>query len=253
MVGNAALNAAENMKRLLIEAAARRLKAAPEAIEWAGESCRVAGSDQMIDWAQMVQEALVDSGTITVKGTWSTPPETQGGKFRGAAVGSSAGFSYGAQVVEVEVDEETGHVKVEKVWIAHDCGRAINPLAVEGQVQGAIWMGMGQAMCEETQYNEGLPLRANMIDYRIPTIVESPPIEVFLVESMDPLGPFGAKEASEGGLHGFPPALTSAIADALGLRLTELPVTPDRIFDALQVRRRELRLQKAKSAKQEQV
>jgi len=253
MVGNAALNAAENMKRLLTEAAARRLKVAPEAIEWAGESCRVAGSDQVIDWAQIVQEALVDSGTITVKGTWSTPPETQGGKFRGAAVGSSAGFSYGAQVVEVEVDEETGHVKVEKVWIAHDCGRAINPLAVEGQVQGAIWMGMGQAMCEETQYNEGLPLRANMIDYRIPTIVESPPIEVFLIESMDPLGPFGAKEASEGGLHGFPPALTSAIADALGLRLTELPVTPDRIYDALQVRRRELRLQKAKSAKQELV
>jgi len=96
MVGNAALNAAENMKRLLTEAAARRLKVAPEAIEWAGESCRVAGSDQVIDWAQIVQEALVDSGTITVKGTWSTPPETQGGKFRGAAVGSSAGFSYGA-------------------------------------------------------------------------------------------------------------------------------------------------------------
>ena len=252
MVGNAALRAAEEMKRVLTEAAARRLKVAPAQIEWAGESCGVAGTDQVIDWAQVVQEALIDSGTLTVKGTWSTPPETQGGKFRGAAVGSSAGFSYGAQVVEVEVDEDTGHVKVEKVWIAHDCGRAINPLAVEGQVQGAIWMGMGQAMCEETQYNDGLPLRANMIDYRIPTIVESPPIEVFLIESMDPLGPFGAKEASEGGLHGFPPALTSAIADALGLRLNTLPVTPDRVFDALQIRRRELRLQKAKSAKQEQ-
>ena len=77
---------------------------------------------------------------------------------------------------------------------------------------------MGQALCEETQYHEGLPLRANMLDYRIPTIVESPPIEVLLVESIDPLGPFGAKEASEGGLHGFPPALTSAIADAIGHR-----------------------------------
>jgi 4-hydroxybenzoyl-CoA reductase subunit alpha len=253
MVGNAALRAAEEMKRVLTVAAARRLKVAPETIEWAGESCGVTGTDQVIDWAQVVQEALIDSGALNVKGTWSTPPETQGGKFRGAAVGSSAGFSYGAQVVEVEVDEETGQVRVEKVWIAHDCGRAINPLAVEGQVQGAIWMGMGQAMCEETQYNEGLPLRANMIDYRIPTIVESPPIEVFLIESMDPLGPFGAKEASEGGLHGFPPALTSAIADALGLRLNALPVTPDRVFDALQVRRRELRLQKAKTAKQEQV
>jgi 4-hydroxybenzoyl-CoA reductase subunit alpha len=251
MVGNAALRAAEEMKRVLTQAAARRLKVAPEAVEWAGESCGVIGTDQVIDWAQVVQEALIDSGALTVKGTWSTPPETQGGKFRGAAVGSSAGFSYGAQVVEIEVDEETGQVTVEKVWIAHDCGRAINPLAVEGQVQGAIWMGMGQAMCEETQYNEGLPLRANMIDYRIPTIVESPPIEVFLIESMDPLGPFGAKEASEGGLHGFPPALTNAIADALGMRMNALPVTPDRVFDALQVRRRELRLQKAKTARQE--
>jgi 4-hydroxybenzoyl-CoA reductase subunit alpha len=111
---------------------------------------------------------------------------------------------------------------------------------------------MGQAMCEETQYHEGLPVRSNMIDYRIPTIVESPPIEVFLIESMDPLGPFGAKEASEGGLHGFPPALTNAIADALGLRLNALPVTPDRVFDALQVRRRELRLQEAKTARRAQ-
>ena len=92
-----------------------------------------------------------------------------------------------------------------------------------------------------------------MLDYRIPTILESPPIEVFLIESMDPLGPFGAKEASEGGLHGFPPALTNAIADALGLRLTQLPVTPDRVFDALQARRRELRARKARSARQEQV
>jgi 4-hydroxybenzoyl-CoA reductase subunit alpha len=197
----------------------------------------------------VVQEALVDSGTLTVKGTWSTPPETQGGKFRGAAVGSSAGFSYGAQVVEVEVDEETGRVTVEKVWIAHDCGRAINPLAVEGQVQGAIWMGMGQALSEETQYHEGLPLRANMLDFRIPTIVESPPIEVFLIESMDPLGPFGAKEASEGGLHGFPPALCNAIFDAIGVRLTELPATPDRVLAAIQAKQREERLRAQRSAR----
>ena len=105
------------------------------------------------------------------------------------------------------VDEDTGAVTVERVWVAHDCGFAINPLAVEGQVQGAVWMGMGQALSEETQYHEGLPLRPNMLDYRIPTIVESPPIEVKLIESHDPLGPFGAKEASEGALHGFPPAL----------------------------------------------
>ncbi len=239
MVGNAALRAAEALKRALVEAAAKRLEVAPEQIEWGGESCWVAGTDKALDFAQCVQAVLAESGTLTVKGAWSTPPETQGGKFRGAAVGSTAGFSYAAQVVEVAVDADTGAVRVEKVWVAHDCGRALNPLAVEGQVQGAVWMGMGQALQEETQYHEGLHLRPNMLDYRIPTIAESPPIDVTLIESMDPLGPFGAKEGSEGGLHGFPPALTAAIADALGVRMNELPVTPDRVFDALQARRRE--------------
>src|SRR5690606_31457477 len=95
---------------------------------------------------------------------------------------------------------------------------------------------------EETSYHEGLPLRPNVLDYRIPTIAESPPIDVKLIESIDPLGPFGAKEASEGALHGTPPALTNAIADALGLRLTELPASPDRVLEALHAKAREARL-----------
>ena len=243
MVGNAALRAAEELKRVLVAAAARKLEVTPDEIDWAGECCAVVGTDKTLNFAQVVEAALVDSGTLTVKGVWSTPKETQGGRFRGAAVGSTAGFSYAAQVVEVSVDEDTGVVKVEKVWVAHDCGFAINPLAVEGQVQGAVWMGMGQGLSEETQHHEGLPLRPNLLDYRIPTIVESPPIEVKLIESMDPLGPFGAKEASEGALHGFPPALTNAIFDAIGIRLHELPATPDRVLEALHQRRREQRLQ----------
>jgi 4-hydroxybenzoyl-CoA reductase subunit alpha len=179
------------------------------------------------------------------KGAWSTPPETQGGKFKGAAVGSSAGFSYAAQVVEVAVDEDTGIVEVEHVWVAHDCGRAINPLAVEGQIQGSVWMGMGQALSEETQYRGGLALRANLLDYRVPTIVESPPIDTFIVEAADPNGPFGAKEAGEGSLSGFLPALTNAIADAIGVRLTELPASPDRLLEAITSERRARRLRKA--------
>jgi 4-hydroxybenzoyl-CoA reductase subunit alpha len=194
-----------------------------------------------------VSAALEESGTISVKGTYSTPPETQGGKFRGAAVGSSAGFSYAAQVVEVDVDEETGMVRVAKVWVAHDCGFAINPLAVEGQVQGSVWMGMGQALFEETQFHQGRALAANLLDYRMPTIEDSPPIEVHIVESIDPGGPLGAKEAGEGSLSGFLPALTNAIADAIGLRLTELPASPDRVLDAIQKRRRAERQQAARS------
>jgi 4-hydroxybenzoyl-CoA reductase subunit alpha len=248
MVGNAALRAAQAMKRVLVEAAAKRLEVQPDDIDWQGESCGVAGTDRRMDFAQVVQAALADGGTLTVKGAWSTPPETQGGKFRGAAVGSTAGFSYAAQVVEVSVDEDTGAVTVERVWVAHDCGRALNPLAVEGQVQGAVWMGMGQALSEETQYHEGLHLRANFIDYRMPTIAESPPIDVTLIESIDPLGPFGAKEASEGALHGFAPALAAAVCDAIGIRAHELPITPDRLFDAIHARRRDERLRARRAA-----
>ncbi len=249
MVGNAALRAAEAMKRVLVDAAAKRMEVSPDDIEWSGESCGVVGTDRRMDFAQVVQQALIDSGTINVKGAWSTPPETHGGKFRGAAVGSTAGFSYAAQVMEVEVDEETGQIKVEKIWVAHDCGRAINPLAVEGQVQGAVWMGLGQALSEETQYVQGLPVRSNLIDYRVPTIAESPPIEVILIESMDPLGPFGAKEASEGGQPGVPGALVSAVHDAVGLRLPVIPLTPDRMLEALQARERERKLAAAKAAR----
>ncbi|MGE5169090.1 MAG: 4-hydroxybenzoyl-CoA reductase subunit alpha [Rudaea sp.] len=249
MVGNAALRAAQALRDVLVAAAARKLDVPPAQIEWLGEGCRVPGSERGLDFASVVTAALADSGTLTVKGTWSAPPETQGGKFRGAAVGSSAGFSYAAQVVEVSVDEDTGAVKIERVWVAHDCGFAINPLAATGQVQGAISMGMGQALSEETQYHEGLALRPNFLDYRLPTSVESPPIDVHLVESHDPLGPFGAKEASEGALHGFPPALTNAIADAIGIRLTGLPATPDRVLDAIVEKRRAQRLAAARAKK----
>jgi 4-hydroxybenzoyl-CoA reductase subunit alpha len=249
MVGNAALRAAQAMKRTLIEAAAKRMEVQVDDIDWQGESCCVTGTDRRMDFAQVVQAALADQGTLTIKGAWSTPPETQGGSFRGAAVGSTAGFSYAAQVVEVAVDEDTGQIHVERVWVAHDCGRALNPLAVEGQVQGAVWMGMGQALQEETQYHEGLHLRANFLDYRIPTIAESPRIDVTLVESHDPLGPFGAKEASEGALHGFAPALAAAVCDAIGLRPHELPMTPDRLLEAIHARRREQRLRERKAQK----
>ena len=244
MVGNAAIRAARELKQVLVAAAARKLEAAVDDVECLGETYRVAGTDRALSYKDVVAAALEGAGTLVAKGVWSTPPETQGGKFKGAAVGSSAGFSYAAQVVEVVVDEDTGMVEVEHVWVAHDCGRAINPLAVEGQIQGSVWMGMGQALSEETQYHQGLSLRANLVDYRVPTIVESPAIDAFIVEAADPNGPFGAKEAGEGSLSGFLPALTNAIADAIGVRLTELPASPDRLLEAITSDRRARRLRK---------
>ncbi len=239
MVGNAAIDAANNLKRVLVAAAARKLEAKPEEIECLGEVYRAGAQDKGLTFSEVVTEALKDTGTITVTGNYSTIPESHGGKkYRGAAIGGTMGYSYSAQVVEVSVDEETGVVDVDKVWVAHDCGKALNRLTVEGQVQGSVWMGMGQAMSEETGYHEGLLITGNMLDYRVPTIEDSPPIEVGIVESNDPHGPFGAKEAGEGSLAAFLPALTNAIADAIGIRFNDLPVTPDRVFAALERRRR---------------
>jgi len=239
MVGNAAIDAAQNLKRVLVAAAARKLEANPEEIECLGELYRAGAQDRGLTFNEVVVEALKDSGTITVTGNYSTIPQSHGGKkYRGAAIGGTMGYSYSAQVVEVSVDEETGVVNVDKVWVAHDCGKALNRLSVEGQVQGSVWMGMGQAMSEETAYHEGLLVTGNMLDYRVPTIEDSPPIEVGIIESNDPHGPFGAKEAGEGSLAAFLPALTNAVANAIGVRFNTLPVTPDRVFAALEKRRR---------------
>jgi 4-hydroxybenzoyl-CoA reductase subunit alpha len=239
MVGNAAIEAAQNLKRVLVAAAARKLEAQPDDIECLGEVYRAGAQDKGVSFTEVVTEALKDTGTITVTGNYSTIAESHGGrKYRGAAIGGTMGYSYSAQVVEVSVDEETGVVTVDKVWVAHDCGKALNRLTVEGQVQGSVWMGMGQAMSEEAGYHDGLMVMANMLDYRVPTIKDSPPIEVGIVESNDPHGPFGAKEAGEGSLAAFLPALTNAIADAVGIRFNDLPVTPDRVFAAIEKRRR---------------
>ena len=249
MVGNAAIDAAKRLKAMLVAAAARKLEASPDEIECIGEMFRVgAGSQSTLPFAEVVAAALVDEGAITVKGSFTCPPEFQGGKHRGGAVGSTMGFSYAAQVVEVTVDEATGLVTIDKVWAALDCGHAINPLAVVGQIEGSIWMGIGQALCEETRYLEGLPAHASFLEYRMPTIAESPPIEVYIVESHDPCGPFGAKEASEGALPGFPPAMVNAIANAIGIDFNELPVTPDRVVEALIHRRRQAKLARISKA-----
>lgn len=249
MVGNAAIDAARKLKSILVTAAARKLEARPEDVQCTDEVFRVGSGDQSsLPFADVVAAALSDEGAISVKGSFTCPPEAQGGKHRGGAVGSTMGFSYAAQVVEVSVDESTGRITVDKVWAALDCGHAINPLAVEGQIQGSVWMGMGQAMCEETHYLDGLPAHASLLEYRVPTILDSPPIETYVVESHDPLGPLGAKEASEGALAGFAPALVNAIGNAIGLDINELPVTPDRIMDALIQRQRQARIARAMKA-----
>jgi len=187
------------------------------------------------------EEAVVTAidfhGALTGTGSYAPPAEARGGKFKGAGVGPSPAYSYSAQVAEVSVDDDTGEVAVHKIWAAHDCGRALNPVAVEGQIIGSVWMGMGQALTEEMVWKDGMLMNPGLLEYRSPSSIESPEVEAIIVESVDPEGPFGAKECSEGSLAAAIPAIANAIYDAVGIRLHESPFTPERVLAALRAKR----------------
>jgi len=194
------------------------------------------GPKEQMTFEEAVVAAIDFHGALTGTGSYAPPQEARGGKHKGAGVGPSPAYSYSAQVAEVSVDEETGEVTVHKVWAAHDCGRALNPVSVEGQIIGSVWMGMGQALTEEMIWKDGMLMNPGLLEYRSPSSVESPEIEPIIVESVDPEGPFGAKECSEGSLAATIPAIANAIYDAVGVRLHESPFTPERVLSALRAK-----------------
>jgi 4-hydroxybenzoyl-CoA reductase subunit alpha len=267
MAGNATLRAAEDVKKQIVSAAAKKMGCAPEEVVFrddvvsrkgaaatppTADAATVAGrvdgqvlrgsvqqkrkdegpKDRMT-FEEAVVAAIDFHGALSGTGSYAPPTEARGGKHKGGGVGPSPAYSYAAQVAEVSVDEETGAVTVHKVWAAHDCGRALNPVAVEGQVIGSVWMGLGQALQEEMVWKDGLLMNPGLLEYRSPSSVESPEVECILVESVDPEGPFGAKECSEGSLAATIPAISNAIYDAVGVRLREAPFTPERVLAAL--------------------
>jgi len=197
------------------------------------------GPKDWMTFEEAVVAAIDFHGALTGTGSYAPPPEARGGKHKGGGVGPSPAYSYSAQVAEVSVDEDTGEVTVHKVWAAHDCGRALNPVSVEGQIIGSVWMGMGQALTEEMVWKDGMLMNGGLLEYRSPSSVESPQIEPIIVESIDPEGPFGAKECSEGSLAATIPAISNAIYDAVGVRLHESPFTPERVLAALRAKRKE--------------
>jgi 4-hydroxybenzoyl-CoA reductase subunit alpha len=197
------------------------------------------GPKEWMTFEEAVVAAIDFHGTLTGTGSYAPPPEARGGRHKGGGVGPSPAYSYSAQVAEVSVDEDTGEVTVHKVWAAHDCGRALNPVSVEGQIIGSVWMGMGQALTEEMVWKDGMLMNAGMLEYRSPSSVESPEVEPIIVESIDPEGPFGAKECSEGSLAATIPAISNAIYDAVGVRLHESPFTPERVLAALRAKRKD--------------
>ncbi|HEY6349219.1 MAG TPA: molybdopterin cofactor-binding domain-containing protein [Candidatus Angelobacter sp.] len=195
------------------------------------------GPKDHMSFEEAVVSAIDFSGALSGTGSYAPPKDARGGAFKGAGVGPSPAYSYSAQVADISVDEDTGIVTVHKVWAAHDCGRALNPVSVEGQIIGSVWMGMGQALEEEMVWKDGLLMNPGLLEYRSPSAVESPDVEAIIVESVDPEGPFGAKEASEGSLAATIPAIANAIYDAVGIRLRESPFTPERVLAALRAKK----------------
>ena len=288
MSGNAALRAAEDVKKNIVSAAARRMNCTPGDVIMRNDGVRKRGTTlsdinptlsdsrderdaasghvdgqilrgsvqqkrkeegpkEHMSFEEAVVSAIDFHGALTGTGSYAPPVEARGGKHKGGGVGPSPAYSYSAQVAEVSVDEETGQVTVHKIWAAHDCGRALNPVAVEGQVIGSVWMGLGQALEEEMIWKDGLLMNPGLLEYRSPSSEESPDIECIIVESVDPEGPFGAKEAGEGSLAATIPAISNAIYDAVGVRLREAPFTPERILAALRAKKGMKRIEMTES------
>ncbi len=231
MAGNAAKSAAEKLKNEILQRVSAKTGVSVEELYIAGE--RICSNDMKVDlsWIEAIDMVTAKRGAISVSG-WYVSPKL-GGDFKGAGAGLSPSYSFGACAAEVTVDTETGKVELIDVWGAHDCGKAINPLAVEGQLQGSWHMGLGQAMSEQMKYYEGLLLNNNFLDYKIPTSLDTPDIHTNIIETIDPEGPFGAKECGEGALHPILPAISNAIFNAVGVRITKLPIKPEDVLNGL--------------------
>jgi 4-hydroxybenzoyl-CoA reductase subunit alpha len=238
MTGHAAVQAAERARELLAKAAGEKLDVPIECISFAdGRVFDVEDAERGMTFAEAVQLAESKFGTIGTVGSY-TPPRSPG-KYKGAGVGPSPAYSYSAAVAEVDVDPETGIVVVERVWIAHDIGQSINPALVMGQVEGSVYMGLGEALMEEMAYrgNRNVVHKfPSMLEYKSPTTLEMCDVKTILVEDPDPNGPFGAKEVGQGPLLPVPPAVVNAVYDAVGVRIDEVPATPEKVLAALRAK-----------------
>ncbi len=232
MTGNAAKEAGEKLRGLLVDAAAKKLEVSPADLEARDRRIFVRDDPSRglaFDEAARLAEAAF--GTLVAAGSY-TPPK-RAAKFKGAGVGPTPAYSYSACAVELQVDPETGEIRLDRIWIAHDGGTAINPLLVEGQVEGSVYMGLGEALMEEQVFRHGLHKIPSMLEYKSPTTLETPEITTLLVQTWDPEGPFGAKEAGQGPLLPVIPAIANAVHDAVGVRIDEVPITPEKILKAL--------------------
>ena len=195
-------------------------------------------AERSVPLAEAFQAAEAEFGTLQATGWYDTPKDIHG-DYRGGTIGASPAYSFTAHVAQVDVDPETGFVEVEKIWVAHDCGKALNPVLVEGQMEGSAYMGFGEALMEAQTFKDadhgrsGLHDAPSLLDYKMPTSLDTPEMESIIIESADPEGPYGAKEAGEGPLHPSIPAIANAIYDAVGVRMDRMPFSPPRVWKAL--------------------
>ncbi|MEM7534635.1 MAG: xanthine dehydrogenase family protein molybdopterin-binding subunit [Chloroflexota bacterium] len=235
MTGQATMMATTKIKRLLFETAAKIFKVPAES--FVAHNGFVYCEDEerrRIKFVDLVKLAEAQHGTLAATGSYT--PTHRGGSYRGAALGPSPTYSYSACVAAVDVDPETAELRVEKIWMTHDIGKALNPTLVEGQVEGCIYMALGEALMEAHPFRRGLHKMPSMLDYKSPTFLEMPEIETILIETHDPAGPYGAKEVGQGPLLPVIPAITNAVYDAVGVWIDETPITPEKIFKALRLK-----------------
>ena len=242
MMGNAAIDAAQKLKQQIAAAAAEQLEVAPDRLFFS--EGHVSHEGKRLTFAEAVGFAEEKFGTLGAVGSYR-PPRAPG-RFKGAGVGPSPAYSYTACVVEAQVDPATGWITVPKIWIAHDIGRTINPVLARGQVEGSVYMGLSEALMEEQVFRRLPPKLSGALVHKIPSLLEyksltsldMPEVDTVLVEDPDPNCPFGAKEVGQGPLLPVMPAVANAIYDAVGVRIDELPITPDKVLAALEKKKK---------------
>jgi CO/xanthine dehydrogenase Mo-binding subunit len=232
MTGNAAIQAARRVREPIFAAAAKKLGVEPDRLVAAGRRVFVADDPSIgLSFAEAAVLAESEVGTLGAVGSYKPPKSVA--QWKGSGVGPTPTYSYSACVVELSADAETGLVRIDKIWIAHDIGRSLNPMLVLGQIEGSVYMGLGEALMEEQAFRKGRHKIPSMLEYKSPTTFEMPPVESILVETLDPEGPYGAKECGQGPLLPVIPAVANAVYDALGVRIDEVPITPEKITAAL--------------------
>ena len=240
MVGRAVVQAADRVREQIVRHAAELFECAPADIEIrpGGRAGIVGVPEKELGFGDISLRAhyrtggpIIGSGALVYDGEAFDYKEAVIRNFPFARIGT---YVFGAHIVEVEVDTVTGKVEILRAWAAHDVGRAINPVAVEGQIQGGFVQGAGYALLEELLWEDGQPVNPSMMDYKVFGAPDLPlEIHPIIVEAPEPSGPFGAKGIGEPPLVGAAPAIANAVADATGLRLRTIPMTPERVLDAL--------------------